>query len=352
MDTLVSMKVFRLVVEAGSFVAAAERMQLSPAMASKHVMHLETHLGARLLNRTTRKISLTEAGRGYYERCAQALTELEEAEQAVSEAAAVPKGTLRINSVSTFGMRELMPAIADYTARHPGVTVEITMTDRIVDLVEEGYDLAIRASRSSRLRASSLIARQIARAYFVICASPEYLRRHGTPRVPDDLRHHNCLRLSANGPLAREWPIGSGDQAASVPATGNIVADDIEALRVAALLGAGIAYLGTDCIRDDLEGGRLVPLMLDHVAPRELPIFAMYPSRRHLSAKVRSFVDFIAERFAGEAHWPTWEHIATLAAQRSAPRAPGADASGADASGAAAQGAAVLQQGNRKRAHA
>lgn len=355
MDTLVSMKVFRHVVEAGSFIAAAERMHVSPAMASKHVMHLEAHLGARLLNRTTRKISLTEAGRSYYERCAQVLTELEEAEQAVGEAAVVPKGTLRVNSLSTFGMRYLMPAIAEYTAQHPNVTVEVTMTDRIVDLVEEGYDLAIRAARSSRLRTSSLIARQIARAHFVVCASPDYLRRRGTPRVPDDLRQHNCLRLAASGQHMREWPIGTGEPPASVPASGNIVADDVEALRVAALSGAGIAYLGTDCVHDDLKSGRLVPLLLDHVAPRELPIFAVYPSRRHLSAKVRSFVDFIAERFVGDAYWPTWEHVATLAAKapasgnEMAKRSDSARANAATAAARTAPAAAAAQQGGRKR---
>ncbi|MEJ2767405.1 LysR family transcriptional regulator [Mycetohabitans sp. B46] len=318
MDTLVSMKVFRHVVEAGSFATAAERMHLSPAMASKHVMHLEAHLGARLLNRTTRRISLTEAGRDYYERCVQALTELEEAEQAVSEASVVPKGTLRINALSTFGNRYLMPAIAEYTRQHPGVQVDITMSDRVVDLVEEGYDLAIRGSRSAKLRSSSLIARQIARAYFVICASPDYLRRHGVPQVPEDLRAHNCLRLAAHGAHTREWPLGNAENGSGVTTRGNIVANDIEALRAAAIAGAGIAYLGTDCVHDDLENGTLVPLLLEHVGPRELPIFVVYPSRRHLSAKVRSFVDFIAERFAGDAYWPTREHVTRLAARDAA----------------------------------
>jgi len=322
MDTLVSMKVFRHVVEAGSFIAASERMNVSPAMASKHVMHLETHLGARLLNRTTRKISLTEAGRGYYERCAQALAELDEAEQAVGEATVVPKGTLRINSLSTFGLRYLMPAISDYTALHPHVTVEITMTDRIVDLVEEGYDLAIRASPNSRLRSSSLIARQIARAYFVICASPNYLRQHGTPQHPDDLRHHNCLRLAPAGGHSRDWPLGSTDAPISVMPTGNIIVNDIEALRVATVCGAGIGYLGTDVVRDELESGQLVPLLLDRMTARELPVYAVYPSRRHLSAKVRSFVDFIVERFSHDSFWPTWEHVCELA--RNAPHAAAA----------------------------
>lgn len=317
MDTLVSMKVFRHVVEASSFAAAAECMDLSPAMASKHVMHLEAHLGARLLNRTTRRISLTEAGRGYYERCVQVLSELEEAEQAVNEASVVPKGTLRINALSTFGNRHLMPAIAEYTRQHPGVQVDITMSDHVVDLVDKGYDLAIRSSRSSKLRTSSLIARQIARAYFVICASPDYLRQHGVPQVPEDLPAHNCLRLAANGAHARDWPLGNAENG-GVVTHGNIVADHIEALRTAAIAGAGIAYLSTDCVYDDLENGTLVPLLLEHVGPRELPIFAVYPSRRHLSAKVRSFVDFIAERFAGGAYWPTREHVTMLAARGAA----------------------------------
>ena len=178
MDTLVSMKVFRHVVEAGSFVGAAEKMEMSAAMASKHVMHLEQQLGARLLNRTTRRVAPTEAGREYYERLSQVLTELDEAEQAVGAASVVPQGRLRVSSLSAFGLSHVMSALADYAAQFPQVTVEITLSDRVVELIDEGFDVAIRASPSG-LKSSSLIARQIATAHLVLCASQPPPDWHG-----------------------------------------------------------------------------------------------------------------------------------------------------------------------------
>src|SRR5579863_889414 len=193
MDTLVSMKVFRHVVEVGSFVGAAERMEMSAAMASKHVMHLEQQLGARLLNRTTRRVAPTEAGREYYERLAQVLAELDEAEQAVSAASIVPQGRLRVSSLSAFGLRYVMAAVSDYAAKHPQVTTEVELSDRVVELIEEGFDVAIRASPFG-LKSSSLIARQLATAHIVLCASPEYLSRHGTPRTIEDLAKHNFVQ--------------------------------------------------------------------------------------------------------------------------------------------------------------
>lgn len=189
MDTLVSMKVFRHVVEVGSFVGAAERMEMSAAMASKHVMHLEQQLGARLLNRTTRRVAPTEAGREYYERLSQVLTELEEAEQVVGAASVVPQGRLRVSSLSAFGLSHVMAAVADYAAQYPQVIVDMTLSDRVVELIDEGFDVAIRASPSG-LKSSSLIARQIATAHLVLCASPAYLRRHGTPKTVADLARH------------------------------------------------------------------------------------------------------------------------------------------------------------------
>lgn len=295
MDTLVSMQVFRRVVEAGSFVAAARRMNLSPAMASKHLMHLEHHLGARLLNRTTRRLSLTEAGRAYYDRCAQALAELEEAEDAIGATRSTPRGTLRVNSLLSFGMRHVAPIIADYTARHPQVVVELSLNDRLVDLIEEGYDLAIRGA-TGEARPSSLIAREIARLELVACASPAYLARHGMPAAPGDLAHHNCLSFLPQ----REWTFGRGAAVERIPVSGNLVCDNLDALRSAALGGMGVAFLGTDIIGDDLREGRLLRV-LPGVATPELSVSAVYPSRRYLSAKVRSFIDFLAERFAGRA---------------------------------------------------
>ncbi|MFM0249052.1 LysR family transcriptional regulator [Paraburkholderia sediminicola] len=310
MDTLVSMKVFRHVVEVGSFVGAAERMEMSAAMASKHVMHLEQQLGARLLNRTTRRVAPTEAGREYYERLSQVLTELEEAEQVVGAASVVPQGRLRVSSLSAFGLSHVMAAVADYAAQYPQVTVDITLSDRVVELIDEGFDVAIRASPSG-LKSSSLIARQIATAHLVLCASPAYLRRHGTPKTVADLARHNYLQYAGVAPL--EIATATGNGTPRVRLTGNLIVNHLEAQRVIVLQGAGIAMLGTEVIGDDLAAGRLVPLLVDDVPPRELPIHVVYASRRHLSAKVRSFVDFLADRFANESLWPSLEQIKALA---------------------------------------
>ncbi|CAD6532118.1 HTH-type transcriptional regulator DmlR [Paraburkholderia kirstenboschensis] len=309
MDTLVSMKVFRQVVEVGSFVGAAERMEMSAAMASKHVMHLEQQLGARLLNRTTRRVAPTEAGREYYERLSQVLTELEEAEQVVGAASVVPQGRLRVSSLSAFGLSHVMAAVADYAAQYPQVTVDITLSDRVVELIDEGFDVAIRASPSG-LKSSSLIARQIAMAHLLLCASPEYLRRRGTPKTAADLGRHNFLQYTGVSALDVLQATG---EAARVRLSGNLIVNHLEAQRVMVLQGAGIALLGTEVIGADLTEGRLVPVLVDEVPPRELPIHVVYASRRHLSAKVRSFVDFLADRFANESLWPSLEQIKALA---------------------------------------
>ncbi|MBW9104412.1 LysR family transcriptional regulator [Paraburkholderia phenoliruptrix] len=309
MDTLVSMKVFRQVVEVGSFVGAAERMEMSAAMASKHVMHLEQQLGARLLNRTTRRVAPTEAGREYYERLSQVLTELEEAEQVVGAASVVPQGRLRVSSLSAFGLSHVMAAVADYAAQYPQVTVDITLSDRVVELIDEGFDVAIRASPSG-LKSSSLIARPIAMAHLVLCASPAYLRRRGIPKTAADLARHNFLQYAGVSALDVMQSTG---EAARVRLSGNLIVNHLEAQRVMVLHGAGIALLGTEVIGADLAEGRLVPLLVDEMPPRELPIHVVYASRRHLSAKVRSFVDFLAERFANESLWPSLEQIRALA---------------------------------------
>jgi DNA-binding transcriptional LysR family regulator len=302
------MKVFRHVVEVGSFVGAAERMEMSAAMASKHVMHLEQQLGARLLNRTTRRVAPTEAGREYYERLSQVLTELDEAEQAVGAASVVPQGRLRVSSLSAFGLSHVMAAVADYAAQYPQVTVDMTLSDRVVELIDEGFDVAIRASPGG-LKSSSLIARQIATAHLVLCASPAYLRRHGTPKSIADLANHNYLQYAGVSALE----IATGDASPRVRLSGNLIVNHLEAQRVIVLQGAGIAMLGTEVIGDDLAARRLVPLLVDEVPPRELPIHVVYASRRHLSAKVRSFVDFLAERFSNESLWPSLEQIRALA---------------------------------------
>jgi DNA-binding transcriptional LysR family regulator len=285
-------------------------MEMSAAMASKHVMHLEQQLGARLLNRTTRRVAPTEAGREYYERLSQVLTELEEAEQVVGAASVVPQGRLRVSSLSAFGLSHVMAAVADYAAQHPQVTVDMTLSDRVVELIDEGFDVAIRASPSG-MKSSSLIARQIATAHLVLCASPGYLKRHGTPKTVADLARHNYLQYAGVSPLEVLPTVGNASPRLRL--SGNLIVNHLEAQRVIVLQGAGIAMLGTEVIGDDLANGRLVPLLVDEVPPRELPIHVVYASRRHLSAKVRSFVDFLADRFANESLWPSLEQIMAMA---------------------------------------
>ncbi|MXN74076.1 LysR family transcriptional regulator [Burkholderia sp. 4701] len=305
MDTLVSMNVFRYVVEVGSFVGAAERMQMSAAMASKHVMHLEQQLGARLLHRTTRRVAPTEAGREYYERLVQALSELDEAGQAVGAASVVPQGRLRVTSLSAFGLRHVMQAVTDYADRYSDVTVEITLSDRVVELIDEGYDVAVRAAPSG-LKSSSLVARQIATAHILLVASPDYLAKRGTPQTIADLARHNYLRRDTNATVLDSM-VTEAAAASRVTLSGNLIVNHLEGLRSAVLGGAGIALLGTEVVGDDLEAGRLVPVLLDAVPPRELPIYAVYASRRHVSAKVRSFVDFLAARFEDQSLCPSIE---------------------------------------------
>ncbi|MBI3896859.1 MAG: LysR family transcriptional regulator [Gammaproteobacteria bacterium] len=294
MDTLLSMKVFRQVVDAGSFVTAATRLQLSPAMVSKHVVHLENYLHARLLNRTTRKLSLTESGRAYYDQCVRVLNDLEEAEQAIGAASVTPRGALRVTSLISIGAARLAPMISEYTAKHPQVTVDLQLNDRIVDIVEEGYDLAIRAA--AEFKSSTLVARQIALAQFVICAAPIYLKRYGHPKALADLKNHNCL-IFAYSPDREEWVVNDSGERQAVTVSGNFVSNNGDALRTAAVAGSGIVNLPTDIIGDDLEAGRLLPLFPE-LKGQEFGIYAVYPSRRHLSAKVRTFVDFLAEKFA------------------------------------------------------
>ncbi|MGF6957254.1 DNA-binding transcriptional LysR family regulator [Paraburkholderia youngii] len=220
----------------------------------------------------------------------------------------MPHGRLRVSSLSAFGLNHVMAAVADYAEQYPQVTVDMTLSDRVVELIDEGFDVAIRASPGG-LKSSSLIARQIATAHLVLCASPAYLRKHGTPKRVADLARHNYLQYAGVSALE----VATGDASSRVRLSGNLIVNQLEAQRVVVLHGAGIAMLGTEVIGSDLAEGRLVPLLVDEVPPRELPIHVVYTSRRHLSAKVRSFVDFLAARFANESLWPSLDEIKALA---------------------------------------
>jgi DNA-binding transcriptional LysR family regulator len=301
MDTLASMQVFATVVEEGSFAAAAERLELSRAMVSKHMAHLESHLGARLLNRTTRRLSLTESGSTYFERCQQILKDIEEAELAATQLTSVPRGTLRLTVPLVFGVLHIAPLIADYLSIHPDAKLDFTLDDRYVDLVNEGYDLAIRIGK---LAETGLIARKFASDTVVACGAPEYFRRHGVPQVPADLAKHACLGY-AYDEAGNEWRFKGRDGEHVIQINGNLRANNGDLLRVAALGGAGIVLQPRFLVGADLRAGRLQAVLTDYEC-RELGIYAVYPSRKYLSAKVRTFIDFLVERFGPNPDWGEW----------------------------------------------
>ncbi len=295
MDRLQAITAFVTVVEAGSFARAAERLDASVSAVSRHVAELEAHLDARLLNRTTRRLSLTEAGTTFHERCVQLLADLEEAEQSASQGGATPRGTLKLTCPITYGVRVLAPAIAAFVARHAQVRVDAELSDRAVDLVDEGFDLAVRIGA---IRSQFLVARRIGSTALVCCASPGYLARHGTPRAPEDLSRHACLTYEY-APVRNQWRFAAPDGGErAVRVAGPIHANNGRMLVALAAEGAGIACEPDFIVAPEIAGGRLVPILEDWTAPA-MPIHAAYPSRRHLSAKVRAFVDFLAERAAG-----------------------------------------------------
>lgn len=293
MDILTCMKTFVAVVESESFTAAGVRLDISKAIASKYVGILEDHLGTRLLNRTTRRLSLTESGTAYYERCVQILADVDEAEQAAGQLTAIPRGTLKVAMPVSFGTICIAPLMSEYMRRYPEVRLDIALADRRVDLIEEGFDLAIRVGS---LPESGLIARRLAVDRIVCCAAPAYLAARGTPVKPADLADHACLNYSyASG--GDEWTFGKQRTAVSVRIDGPVRANNGDMLRLAALDGAGIIWQPHFIVGDDVKSGRLIELMPDFAGP-ELGVYALYPSRKHLSAKVRTFVDYLAERMS------------------------------------------------------
>jgi DNA-binding transcriptional LysR family regulator len=298
MDRLTSLTVFAQVVASGGFAAAARRLDMSTTMVSSHVQALEARLGARLLNRTTRKVSLTETGAAYHERCVQILAELEEADQLAGALQTTVRGTLRVY-VGTPLARFVGPVVAEFLADHADVAVSLTAGDRLVDLLEEGFDLAIHALPPPE---SSLIVRSLTPWRHVLCCAPSYLARHPAPRRLADLAQHNCLRY-AFYPFDDQWRVvGPDGKPASVRVAGNLTTNSGEVLRLAALSGQGIFLAPSFIVADDLAARTLVPLLVDHV-PVEFAINAVYPHRHHLSTKVRRFLDLVAERMAAHRRW-------------------------------------------------
>ncbi len=296
MDRFAAITAFARVVEAGSFARAAERMGVSVSAVSRQVAELEAHLDVRLLNRTTRRLSLTESGQAFFDRSVQLLADLEEAEIAVTSASVVPRGTLRLTCSATFGSRHLAPAIAAFAARHPQMRFDVELSERFVDLVDEGFDLALRIGGAG---GQNVVARRVGVTRVLCCAAPSYLERHGEPREPEELTKHACLSYEYL-PSRSVWtfhdPKG-GER--SVRIAGPVHSNNGRFLVGLAAQGIGISREPDFISAPELRAGRLKPILQQFESP-PLPIYVVYPSRRHLSAKVRAFADFLAERFATE----------------------------------------------------
>jgi len=299
MDTINGMVTFARVVEANSFSEAARRLGISKSAVSKQIARLEDHLGARLLNRTTRRISPTEVGAAFYERCSRIVAEVEEAELAVTRLQVEPRGVLRVNAPMSFGILHLAPAIAVFMKRYPDMDIDLTLNDRFVDLIDEGYDLAIRIGTMAD---SSLIARKLAPSRLVLCAAPAYLRRRGLPVEPRDLAEHECLvySLATGGDLWKFTDAKGAPHPVRVNARLRVNNGDV--MRDIAASGLGLTVLPTFIASKDLEKGTLVPVLTDYHLP-ETAVSAVYPQNRHLSTKIRVFVDFLAGRFGPAPYW-------------------------------------------------
>jgi DNA-binding transcriptional LysR family regulator len=300
MDRLTSMKAFVVTADAGSFSEAARRLSMSPSMVTKHVEALEQRLGVRLLHRSTRRLVLTEAGTDYRDRCRYVLAEVDEIEASVSADRLEPRGLLRVNVPVSFGVRHMAPLLSNYARRYPAVTVELGLNNRLVDLIEEGWDIAI---RFGSLASSELIARRLGISRMVVCATPEYLAAHGGPRTVDDLAQHNCLRYAPAGVgTAMPWQFQGPYGSVAHNVSGNLLVSDPSVLHTAALADQGIIFEPTFLVGEDLARGRLVEIVLDQV-PLSVPIHAVWSPGRRLSSKVRSFVDLLAEHMRPIPPW-------------------------------------------------
>ena len=298
MDKLEAMNAFARVVSAGSFAEAARTLGLTRSAVSKAVMELEHLLGARLLDRSTRRVSPTEAGLAYYERCLDIVARVEETEARVSRLHDEPRGVLKINAPVSFGTAHLAPAVADFMADHPELKIELALTDRFVDPIEEGVDVTVRIAR---LADSSLVARRLAPARRVIVAAPAHLAEHGTPTRPEDLADRPCLSYGHTTTLPR-WRLTRDGEPFDVAVGAAMCSNNGDVLRTAALAGRGITLLPTFLVGADVAAGRLVTL-LDDVPPPELGIHALWAPNRWLAAKTRLFVDFLTARFGPTPPW-------------------------------------------------
>lgn len=299
MDKFEDIQAFVAVIEAGSFTAAADRLGAAKSVVSRRVSALEERLGVQLLRRTTRALNLTDTGKSFYEHGARILADLEEAEAAVQQEHGELRGTLRFALPLSFGVRHMCGAIAAFSKKHPRVRFDLDLNDRRVDLIEDNFDIALRIGHLSD---STLIARRLFEVHTVICASPHYLHVHGTPKKPDDLADHQCLvysNLAEPGRIAYKDADGNKGTVNVNPA---MSASSGDFLCNAAAHGMGIVLQPTFIAAESIRRGSLVPVLTDYTWP-VTPAYAVYPPTRHLSYRVRAFIDFLVERFAGQPQW-------------------------------------------------
>lgn len=293
LDRITGMQVFARVAALGSLSAAARALGMSQTMATKHIAALEQRLGTKLLHRTTRRLTLTGAGRSYLTAVERVLSDIEEADANAAKEAVEARGTLRLNTPVSFGIREIAPLLTEFSRQFPDLTVDLGLNDRYVDLIEEGWDLVVRIGKMSD---SSMVARRLAPCPLLVCAAPSYLASHGRPKRIADLQHHSCLGYTLSRSVGVErWSFGK-DGKAQVPVSGTLKANNGDVLVAAAIAGQGIVYQPYFLVGPALEAGLLEPLQLDHPAFELDGIYAVYPSDRRPPAKVRVTVDFLAER--------------------------------------------------------
>jgi DNA-binding transcriptional LysR family regulator len=284
-------------VEAGSFAGAAKKLGVTPVAVSKNVQRLEGELGVRLLQRSTRKLSLTQEGRAYYERCSGPLRELELAQSVITERGKSPTGALKVTCLSPFGRAYVLPLIPAFSRRYPGIELELHLDDAVTDMIAGGYDIGIRAGEA---RDGTMVMREVAPLHFVVCGAPSYLAERGTPQSAADLSKHNCLRLRARGPGSQPapWRLGQGHHSEAPAISGNFLAGDFPALVTAAVHGQGLVFAPLPFVLPLFRSGALRPVLPECV-PLSARIFIHYVSRRHLAARVKAFVSFMLEHLRG-----------------------------------------------------
>ncbi|MGA8261552.1 MAG: LysR family transcriptional regulator [Arenicellales bacterium] len=299
-DRLIQMRVFAQVVEAKSFTAAADKLGMSKSLTSRHVSALERALSTKLLNRSTRKLSLTEAGSVFYEHCAAIVREAQLAEENLTRTQSEPAGLVRMTAVPAFAVRHVLPALSEFYQKYPKIKVKLSCSNRRIDLGDEGFDLGIRVSADPE---PNLVARKLAVNRAVLCASPAYLERRGTPRRPDDLSRHDCVLFPPRSPRGI-WMLRREGRKYSVQVAGVFETDEMDAVHAATLAGLGIGILPVYMAGDALREGRLVPLLRQYRVVPQAAIYLVYLPNRTLSSRVRVLIDFLAERFKPV---PPWE---------------------------------------------